>query len=82
MIYILKPRAQNLLVRNNAQPLLMKSPHNKRFSHMLHEYNDIYSVRYYTRFNLSAVLSWNVLPVDTGVLLYYSKDQIKNNEVS
>jgi hypothetical protein len=32
MIYILKRRAQHLLVQNNAPPQIRKHPHNRRLS--------------------------------------------------
>jgi hypothetical protein len=37
---------------------------------MLHEYHVIYSLRYYPRFTRTRGRSWNVLPVDTGAMLY------------
>jgi hypothetical protein len=39
---------------------------------MLHECHVIYSVRYYPQFHVNG-RSWNILPVDTGALLYAVK---------
>jgi hypothetical protein len=43
---------------------------------MLHEYHVVYSFRYYSRFHVTVVCnrgrSWNVLPMDTGTLLYWN----------